>query len=65
MIEIFSTEKDLEKEIIVTKEKSDKNFIQLINFLSQEPPTPVDWSFFESKEKENVSKKVVDNYKKL
>jgi len=66
MVNSISTIEKVEKEILTTneKEKTDKNCIQLINFLAQEPPTPVDWSFFETKKKQNP-KKVVDKRKKL
>lgn len=55
MVLLIPTEKEVEKEILVTtkKEKPNKSFIQIINFLSQEPPTPVDWSSFEKEKEQN------------
>ena len=52
---LVSTEHTVEKEILVTNklDKTDKSNIQILNFLSQEPATPVDWNLFEEEKEQN------------
>ena len=55
MVLSVSTENIVEKEILVTNklDKTDKSYIQILNFLSQEPATPVNWNLFEEEKEQN------------